>query len=314
MSNIESSTIKLLPLSNIIEGLFRKILNDRKSIKSKNSKHIDNREIIKDIFKLFSEKSFLGLDAAIWVPMKGHIDDTKFISLVKMSINKPILYNLEYGFINRMRNLLLSSRFKYGKDIVGYFLGFLTKDKISNNIIDSILNDRNAMCVHPDFTEKLIEIYSDFKINKGVMGVHQCFDGFNIACLYRYADSRHDFDGNELIFIRCVMPFLHVISSIRIIPWIALIDERFNDRIIFSDICEGFNSSLIMETFLCEFMRRRKDSDSDIYSFYAGDNYKFIAVRIYDFRQNSECSPLLAVAAFVADDFIAGNYRAMYGI
>lgn len=312
MNNNIGENVRHLDFEKNVEKLFRGILSVKNTYPAK-TRFISWE--IETVYKLIKDSSLLDFDAALWLPMRGNIKSKgQLYSLDLRRINKCYTYNLGINFILTYRWILLRVRKDHGEDAYNMAKDILS-DKLSNDLI-ATMRSRIVSCkIREKHIARLVAFLEGYKIKKGIMSVFMCHNGLNVAAFYRSSQS-NDFIGEEHIFMKAIIPFLHVLISIKQIPWFSVINEWLNCKQIIYE--EGEANNEFMSMFVSGISNLRNREQTNAYKFYArnpkGIEYVFFAVRLFDFRNNPSSTPLLAVAAFSADDFREdGKYYSIYG-
>lgn len=268
---------------------------------------------IETLYRLMRESALLEFDAAIWVPIKGSLKSGLILALDITRINDCYVYNFGIRFIATYYRILYKIRKEYGESLLELGMDIF-RDKVSNDIVGHMIARIDSYRVSEKHIGKLIAFFDGYGLNKGVVATFVGHRGMNVVAFYR-GGSADDFHGNEHLFVKNLMPLLHVLISIKTIPWFAIFEEETWRECFRQQQSEG-DFLAMLHAQIDNIQNFRK---ADSYKIYASDqstaaSYVFLIVRIRDFNDDAAPGSLLAVAAFRAEDFRAdGKYYSIYG-
>lgn len=313
-----SNNVTILEFDFVLKKLFRDLISEKEDYEPKIRFFCVEIEII---YRAIKDSYLLEFDSALWVPVEGNADSKEEMYAIDLKIDKVIkfiantyFYKLPVMFVITYKYLLVKIRKKYGDDAYKFAADFFSS-KTTNNIKASFLKRIETCGIAERDIKKFFALYDGYKFSKCAMSVFKSVNGMSIAAFYRKPNS-DNFFGNEHQFIKDVLPFLHAIFAIKYIPWISILDEDNKYKKILNE--QNYTNEDFMSLFIKGVQEIHDFKCKNTCKFYVRGNnnsrYVFFSVRMFDFRKNSNAKPLLAVAAFLAQDFEKdGKYYEIYG-
>lgn len=281
-------------------------------ILSKRTDNPDDEFIIHNALRIIANEKILNCDSGIFVFLNGDLtNDPKSFALNRC--RSHVIYNNELKSTVKVLNkdfLEIYEKFMFSQMpniFYGDVIKHLIQERVSNDILYDIKTSKNPF--YHEVRKGLLELYIFYRIKKGIMTVHDLYNRkLNICCFYRSECNERDFlfTDEEMAYIKYVLPFIHIVSSIKKLELFALIDENNNESILVQgkeELLSIFNKKITNK-----FKARNVNSFLVVGKY--GVNYKLISVRMTDLI--GQTGSILGIIAINKDDYINNKYNNFY--